>query len=328
MKCMIAAPLAVAVYAAVGLSTAFAQAPIPGEGETLEQHLAVAAPLPNPAQELSDLAAQRVARYGQIVDAREVGVGNLTAWTVQKNGHQIVLFSTPDAAVIFTGIAWDAASGRNISEAFSVGKVQSLPASRLGAPQAQAALVQPSATLPYASEMPTQERAAAAMDGKYLGEIPESMKTVDSLAGVKEGNGDVADTVYIVIDPRCPYCQQAYNQSRAFIKKGHTIKWIPTAALGNPQDGVPLAATILQSEDPSVLERIFSKHEKIRTQPTPETAKDLSTSLAFLFAAFQNNGREQAGVPAAFFIDHRTGKPRMLTGVSESVVLEDIFGKL
>ncbi|QOI07964.1 thioredoxin domain-containing protein [Pseudomonas savastanoi] len=324
MKGMNAAPLAVAVFAALGLSSAFADVQPPAEPETLEQHLAnvpvAVSAAPSPQQR--DLAAQRVSRYGQIVETRDVGVGNLTAWTVQKNGHQIVLFSTPDAAVIFTGVAWDAATGKNISQPFM-------------APQAPANGAAPTPSAPVPSLAPQMSpmsdpniRVAAAMDGEYRGDIPISMKTVDSLSGFKEGNGDIGDTVYIIIDPRCPYCRASYNQTRAYVKAGHTIKWIPAAALGNPQDGVPLAATILQSSDRSVLDRVLGKHEQIRSEPTPETTKALSTNLEFLFAAFQNNGRDQAGVPAAFFIDHRTGKPKMLTGVSEAVVLEDIFGKL
>ncbi|MNV98871.1 hypothetical protein D3C71_1941720 [compost metagenome] len=89
-----------------------------------------------------------------------------------------------------------------------------------------------------------------------------------------------------------------------------------------------MAATILQTKDQKMLARVLGNHEQVRSEPSPETVEQLSTNLAFLFAAFEHNGKEQAGVPAAFFIDHRTGKPRMMTGLSQAVVLEDIFGKL
>ncbi|WP_274411037.1 hypothetical protein [Pseudomonas sp. NEEL19] len=278
----------------------------------------------NPAQqELDDLTAQRVSRYGRIVSARPVGLGGLTAWTVEKNGHQVVLFSTPDSAVLFTGVAWNAETGSNISDAFLPGAAQAAAA----LPPAAAAAAPSVAPQMSPVEKP-DVREAAAMDGSFKGAIPESMKTVDALAGIKEGEGGIGDTVYIIIDPRCPYCRQAYNLTRAYAAKGHSIKWIPSAALGNPADGVPLAATLLQAKDPKVLARVLGQHEQVRSEPSPETVEQLSTNLAFLFAAFEHNGKEQAGVPAAFFIDHRTGKPRMMTGLSQAVVLEDIFGKL
>jgi len=327
MKGVIARPVAVLAALAAGVSVAHAA---PAQTADLSAFITAqaAAPATQAQQELDDLTAQRVSRYGRIVNARPVGLGGLTAWTVEKNGHQVVLFSTPDSAVLFTGVAWNAESGANISDAFLPGAAQ--VASTAPAPAPAAAAVAPAApAAPMMSPVVAPNvREAAAMDGSFKGAVPESMKTVDSLAGVKEGKGGIGDTVYIIIDPRCPYCREAYNLTRAYAAKGHSIKWIPSAALGNPEDGVPLAATILQAKDQKTLARVLGKHEQIRSEPSPETVEQLSTNLAFLFAAFANNGKEQAGVPAAFFIDHRTGKPRMMTGLSQAVVLEDIFGKL
>ncbi|WP_434518476.1 hypothetical protein [Pseudomonas sp. NFX1] len=322
MKGVIARPVAVLAALAAGVSAAHAD---PAQTADLSSFItAQGAVAANPAQQpLDDLTAQRVSRYGRIVNARPVGLGGLTAWTVEKNGHQVVLFSTPDSSVLFTGVAWNAETGVNISDAFLPGVAQMNNPRPANPPVAAA----PAAPLMSPVEA-TNVREAAAMDGQYQGAVPESMKTVDSLAGVKEGDGSIGDTVYIIIDPRCPYCREAYNLTRAYAAKGHTIKWIPSAALGNPADGVPLAATILQAKDQRTLERVLGKHEQIRSEPSPETVEQLSTNLAFLYAAFENNGKEQAGVPAAFFVDHRTGKPRMMTGLSQAVVLEDIFGKL
>ncbi|WBM32213.1 hypothetical protein [Pseudomonas sp. NY11382] len=322
MKGVIARPVAMLAALAAGVSVAHAA---PAQPADLSAFItAQGTTQVNPAQqELDDLTAQRVSRYGQIVSARPVGLGGLTAWTVEKNGHQVVLFSTPDSAVLFTGVAWNAETGSNISDAFLPGAAQAAAA----LPPAAAAAAPSVAPQMSPVEKP-DVREAAAMDGSFKGAIPESMKTVDALAGIKEGEGGIGDTVYIIIDPRCPYCRQAYNLTRAYAAKGHSIKWIPSAALGNPADGVPLAATLLQAKDPKVLARVLGQHEQVRSEPSPETVEQLSTNLAFLFAAFEHNGKEQAGVPAAFFIDHRTGKPRMMTGLSQAVVLEDIFGKL
>lgn len=268
-------------------------------------------------------ASEIVSRYGKIVSQRLVGAGGLTAWTVEKNGRKVVLYTTPDVQVLFTGVIWDAASGRNISDQF-------IPAA--GVPTVSP-IVSPQVSSPQSS-IPAQMTSAlttesvAAMDGKFTGAVPEAMKTVDTLAGFKEGKGDIENTVYIIIDPRCPYCRKAYNMTREYVKKGYAIKWIPTVALGDPVNGLPLAATILQSKDKDVLGRVLGRHEAINMQPTKETTTAMEMSLSFMYAAFQQNGGQQAGVPVAFYLDHRTGKPRMMTGVSEMVVLQDIFGKL
>ncbi|MFK2912802.1 hypothetical protein [Pseudomonas sp. 3HC3] len=322
MKGVIARPVAVLAALAAGVSVAHAA---PAQPADLSAFITAqgTAQVNAGQQAFDDLTAQRVSRYGRIVSARPVGLGGLTAWTVEKNGHQVVLFSTPDSAVLFTGVAWNAETGSNISDAFLPGVAQAVVAPPAAAPVAAA----PAAPQMSPVEAPNV-REAAAMDGTFKGAVPESMKTVDSLAGIKEGKGGIGDTVYIIIDPRCPYCREAYNLTRAYAAKGHSIKWIPSAALGNPADGVPLAATILQTKDQKMLARVLGNHEQVRSEPSPETVEQLSTNLAFLFAAFEHNGKEQAGVPAAFFIDHRTGKPRMMTGLSQAVVLEDIFGKL
>jgi len=198
-------------------------------------------------------AAALVGRYGKITSVRTVGAGGLTAWTVEKNGHSVVLYTTPDVAVVFTGIIWDAQTGRNISDQF-------LP----GVQPAPAAVPQPApqpAPRPAAVQAAPATRAAAAMDGSYSGALPESIKTIDSLAGVKEGTGSPANTVYIIMDPRCPWCHKAYAQTRNYVKKGYTIKWIPSLALGDSPNGMPLAASLLQNKDATVLDRIMGRNE-------------------------------------------------------------------
>lgn len=318
----IAASLAVAVLA-IGAGFAFkagGQQPVP----LLDNNAAPkAAQTPQMPASVADVAAATiVSRYGKVVSQRPVGAGGLTAWTVEKNGRKVVLYTTPDVQVLFTGVVWDAASGRNLSDQFI--PTGAAPIAPMAAPQVGVA---PS-PVPAQINPALTTATVGAMEGKFTGPIPEAIKTVDSLAGFTEGKGGISDTVYIIIDPRCPYCRKAYNFTREYVKKGRTIKWIPTVALGDPANGIPLASTILQSKDKDVLDRVLGKHEQIATKPTKETTAAMETSLAFMFAAFQQNGGQQAGVPVAFFLDHRTGKPRMMTGVSEMVVLQDIFGKL
>lgn len=257
-------------------------------------------------------AREVMERYGKVIEQRLIGAGGLTAWTLEKNGRRVVLYTTPDVGAIISGVVWDGATGRNLSDQFAV-----KPAS-----------------LPVGAAAPSQQLASpqqGALVGKYAGAVPESIKTVDSLAGVKEGKGGPADTLYVIFDPRCSYCRGAYNKTRAYVKQGFSIKWIPAAALGNPDQGIPLAATVLQaapSQQADMLRRVLGNKEEIATVPSKATQESLARNLEFFFAAFQNNRVDEAGVPVAFFLDKRTGKPRMMTGLSELPVIEAVFGKL
>ena len=259
---------------------------------------------------------QAVSRYGTIVAKQLKPTVGLTAWTVERAGTQIVLYTTaPEAGkavAVIAGVVWDE-RGQDIAKLASATGLQS---------SVQGAALIPTKVVPQTITTPS-----AAMSGAFAGELPPAMHTVDALQGVKEGEGGIGDTVYVIIDPRCPYCQKAYDLTRPYVAQGRTIKWIPTAALGDKANGVPIAATILQATDPAVLARVLGKHEQIKSQPTPESEKALELNLAFMFAAFEQNGGK-AGVPVAFYVDHRTGRPQMMTGLSDEAVLEDIFGKL
>ncbi|MDB6014968.1 MAG: hypothetical protein JWL65_7218 [Gammaproteobacteria bacterium] len=249
-----------------------------------------------------------IRRYGTILHQEPLGAGGLTAWTVEKNGHRLVLYSTSDGQAIFAGIVWDSVTGRNLSD--SVLPVVNAAASPVGM----------SAAI-----------AGGALLGPYSGPIPESIKTIDSLVGIKEGHGGPSETLYVIWDPRCPYCRRAYQNTREYVKRGFTIKWIPAAALPNPDQGAALAATILQAQpaqQANLLGRVLGQHESLAAVPTEATRAALARNLQFFFAAFQNNGIGRAGVPAAFFLDRRTGQPRMMPGISETPVIEAVFGRL
>ncbi len=263
----------------------------------------------------ADTPAARVGRYGKIVDAKPVGLGGLVAWTVEAtNGQTVVLYTTPDASVVFTGILWDAKTGKNISDQFLP-----RPSTSAMTPAVAAAAATPN------------EHKASALEGKYTGAIPEAIKTVASLDGIQEGKGNASNTVYIIFDPRCHYCHAAYALTRKYVKDGFAIKWIPSLALGDPSSGAPVVASIMQSKRPvQELARVMTSASPLGNdaKPTKTTMELLAKNLSFLFAAFENSHSSgPAGVPVAFYIDHRTGKPTMMTGVSSQVVLDDIFGK-
>lgn len=269
-----------------------------------------------------DLVAAHLARYGTPVTKQLLPVGGLTLWTViSKNGKPVKLYTTADGKALFSGVIWNLETGQNVTDAIMVPPSGSDPNFADQLPKVVAPAIPKSNLVSGPNALP------AAFDGKTPTQIPEAIRLVDQLAGYKEGNGGPGDTLYVIIDPRCPYCRRAYLNAREHVKNGATIKWIPTAALGRPEQGLPLAATILRYNDPDVLARVLGKHEPIITPPTDFELKQLNNSLEFMFEAFKQNNEPNPGVPVAFFIDRRSGKARMVMGVSEEVVLDDIFGK-
>jgi thiol:disulfide interchange protein DsbG len=291
---------------------AFAQ--IGGMPLLLRDPLATPAPPPPspaaiPGSPLPADQRRLIQHYGTVVDERAVGVGGLTAWTVEKDGRRVLLYSTADGQALIHGSVWDAATGRNVSDQLVTlaARVDALPGS------------------------PSSGLTKGALSGLYSGLVPQSIQTIDALSGVREGHGGAADTLYVIFDPRCPYCREAFALTRDYVKHGATIKWIPALVLPNPSQGIPLAATVLQAPPQTqedVLQRVLGNKEEIRSTALPATQAALTRNLEFFFAAFRNSRAGAAGVPAAFFLDHRSGQPRMITGLSQPAALQSVFGTL
>lgn len=276
-----------------------------------------------------DSIRQKLAQFGTVIGKSDVGVGNLTAWRiVAKNGQTVTLLTTPDGTALISGFnVWDLNSKKNVTPDLTAFDQNSPIGQKQAAAGVASTAIQPQLEEGLSSAANSIGALTGVLTEKYDGVVPESIQTVNSLAGFKEGKGSIADTLYVIIDPRCQYCQRAFALTRPYVAKGYSIKWIPTVALGQPESGNPLAAAILQTKDTSMLERILGNKEKISVTPTQQNITDLAKSLEFMFLAFDQNQQGQAGVPVAFFLDHRTKQPRMMMGLSEQVVLDEIFGK-
>ena len=252
-----------------------------------------------------------VLSLGEIVDMREMPENNLTAWLIRApNGRQMTFYTTADGKNIFSGTVWDLATKQNINQVFdttdSVGRTGSVGQS---------------------VQEVVQTDGGSSLLGKYTGEIPEAIKALDSLGGPKIGNGGPGETLYVIIDPRCPYCHQAYDSLKPYMDKGVTIKWIPTVALGQPEQGLPQANAVLHARTRAELDKIMTDPKAYPRALEGKDGEDLQRNLSFMFQAFEQNGG-QAGVPAAFFVDKNTGQPRMMMGLSEEAVIQAILGKL
>lgn len=172
------------------------------------------------------------------------------------------------------------------------------------------------------------------MLGRYEGELPEVIKFVDSLQGFKEDPSvSAADTLYVVYDPRCPYCHKFFEMSRDLnLKaKGLTIKWLPTLALGAARNGTNDEAlavagmTLNPKKDAKAFADTFDGvAPKIDVNESHRTALLENTQL--LLDAAESQGLS-AAVPTAFYLDKKTGKPRIVVSPGDAENLKMIFGE-
>lgn len=169
--------------------------------------------------------------------------------------------------------------------------------------------------------------------GKYDGEIHPLIDILDDLRGFKYDESVAPeDTVYIVYDPRCPYCHQLFDKvSTVNLKeKGITIKWLPTTALGDSEEARKLGAMGLQSKSVQDFAKTFESNVNTSGVVVSADNEDaLNENLGFLFeASNQTFGPEfPKSVPAAFFIDKQTGAPNMMYAASEEETFKQIFGE-
>jgi thiol:disulfide interchange protein DsbG len=257
----------------------------------------------DPYKEVQEIMPQVLSKYGKVISSAPVGMGELTAWVIEKNGKRGTFYTTRDGNVMIYGALWDTVTGKNISDQFIV--------------------------------TTSKTSAMAPADGWLVGptpsgKVPPAIVAVDELAGVREGKPAVAmDTLYIIYDPRCPHCQEAYRMLRPYVAKGASIKWIPTVALGDDPVARGMNAALLQAKPTEVaalMQKILGGHAQITVTPNLASNEAMNRNLDFLFKAFSASGQKSVGVPAAFFFNKKTKQPHLLTGIDDVAVLRQIFG--
>lgn len=143
------------------------------------------------------------------------------------------------------------------------------------------------------------------------------------------------NTVYIMYDPRCPYCHNIYEMTKAddLKAKGITVKWLPTTALGvsSTHDDVVLNATYaMQAKNLNEFDGVFNGGSSAPNGfvPNDEQLESLNNNLEFLRASANQVYGENAplSVPAMMFIDKRLNEPRLIFGGGREQY-ELIFGE-
>lgn len=172
------------------------------------------------------------------------------------------------------------------------------------------------------------------MLGEYKGELPELIKFVDGLSGYKEDSSvGPESTLYVVYDPRCPYCHQFFDTTRTLKlkEKGITIKWLPTLALGEARVGtkdaeLATAGLTLQSgKDAKSFADTFNNIAPNITV-TQENHTRLEENLQFLLDSARALG-VSAVVPTAFYLDKKSGLPRLMSSPGDAENLKLLFGE-
>lgn len=278
----------------------------------------------------SDNLTKRMQALGTIVETKPFS-GGLNSWILKApNGKHSVFYTTADEKVLINGTAWDSVSKKNISDPLK-NKAKALNATAN-----------------------TQASTTAKNQNVSNGYSHPVFTAVKHLKGIKEGRGNDNDTVYIIFDPRCTYCHQAFNNSRSYVAKGATIKWIPALALGESASALQISAGLLRSNSIKSLEKSFngtdSEINSVKAIPTSSESASINQSLEYLKSAFffhedviampaderaqrdairKNNPDAltplNPGVPAAIFVNKRTGKVEVRKGVSETETLNYIF---
>lgn len=199
----------------------------------------------------------------------------------------------------------------------------------VAAPVAQAPSQQPVPTTNADAQIGGIELAV----GKYEGEVHPIVNILDGLQGFKyDKSVPAADTVYIIYDPRCPYCHTLFDKIQTIDLKAKqiTIKWLPTLALGEDAEAAKRAVSSLAAKSVEEFETSFKSETDFSGVTLSQSDQDaLNENMAFLFEASDQTFGENhpKSVPAAFFINKKTGAPNMMYGASDDAVFKQIFGE-
>lgn len=120
-----------------------------------------------------------------------IGVG-----VTMKNGKQMVVYATPDGSTLFSGVAVDVASGKNISNA----DMQNLPPPNF--------------------------------EGLF-DKIHTAAQVKREITTITEGSVDSENIYYVFVDPRCPYCHKTYDAFLGELAYGKdlVVHYIPVGIL-------------------------------------------------------------------------------------------------
>lgn len=279
----------------------------------------------------SENLKKKMASLGTIKEFKETESKGVYAWFLEKNGKTLVLYSTPDEKHFIKGTIYNVDNKKIISDKYAIDSLKY--ASDEFRNKVLSTKGNFTTTNPKPGEIKLTKSEEMAFEKGYMNikwdkpQIPEALKLIDSLAGAKEGKGKPQDTLYIIYDPRCPWCHRTFEATREYVAKGYSIKWIPTLALGKKTDAaLSLAAAPLQNIN--LLTASFEKKDNAKKiQATQKNKDDIEQNFQFLLAYFKKvKPSENPAVPIGIFLDKTSGKVTDIQGLQEREILELLFG--
>ena len=280
----------------------------------------------------SESLKKKMAALGNVKEIKETDSKGIYAWYLEKNGKTLVLYSTPDEKYFIKGTLYDINNKKVVSDKYA--KESLKYASDDFRNKILSAKGNFTVTNPEPDSLKLSKSEEAAFNVGYMNikwnkpQIPEALKLVNSLAGAKEGNGKPEDTLYIIYDPRCPWCHRTFEATRPYVAKGYSIKWIPTLALGKKSEtALSLAAAPLHNIN--LLTASFEKKDSAKSiQATQKNKDDLEQNFQFLLAYFKKvKPSENPTVPIGIFLDKTSGKVTDIQGLQDREILELLFGR-
>ncbi len=268
------------------------------------------------AEPSADLRS-KISNIGSIKEVQQTQTKGMYAWLLEKNGKTLVIYNTPDNKAFIKGDLYDLSTKKLLSKQHALDSLK------------YASQDFRNAVLGVKSQPAHNNKTNVGyMNLKWSGKaIPEALQMIDGLVGAKEGAGLPQDTLYIFYDPNCTWCHATYENTRAYIKAGYTIKWLPTFARGKTASSLSLNAYAVQN--PKKLSEVFNRSKvALAAVPTEKQIADIDHNLQFLFA-YHNKviPDTKPSVPFGIFLDKTNGKVTHIQGLSEKPILELLYGE-
>lgn len=284
-----------------------------------------------------EIIKDKISHMGEVLDYEVIPSTGLTAWKIKPNGldRHFIFYTTANGKALLTGSIWDAQTGTEISSGIKLVQDSMIYNQEAGIITNES---DGSAIDTAAAEQSSGERdmSFASIDGNgealgdYAEQPPLVFELLDKMKGFKTSEASATDTVYVFYDPRCPICKDAFDKIDLIDLKAKNVavKWLPTTALGNNEDGQLRAAVGFQTTDYTEFSKSIGGNQ-IAKSITELERQYLEDNLQVLItSAEETYGKDyNIKVPAAIYMNKKEGVPKLLFGITDEKALKTIFGE-